>query len=228
MTASTLSEINRQNATHSTGPKTETGKQISSMNAFRHGLSGNHLLLQPHEHEAYTRLTSALTREYAPATESESQFVQKIIDCHTRLNRIAAIENNILSVGVTRHTNPDSTPDSINDATTESMIAQAAAWAAEAGTFDKLSRYESRISRQLIQYTKELDRIQTARKQARTERENQRHPIEIKPNTTQSASFRQTPLIHHVADRAIRNVTPIRTPQPASAPDSAKSKLGLS
>ena len=223
MTATTRTEINRQNATHSTGPRTETGKQVSSMNAFRHGLSGNHLLLQPHEHEAHTRLTSALKREYAPATESESQFVQKIIDCHTRLNRIAAIENNILNIGVTRHTNPEFG----NDDMTEALIAQAAAWTAEANTFDKLSRYESRISRQLIQYTKELDRIQTARKQARTERENQRHPVEIKTDTTKSASFRQTPLIHHVADRAIRNVTPIRTPQPASQPTPAAPLRGI-
>ena len=213
MTAAIRTEINRQNATHSTGPKTETGKQTSSMNAFRHGLSGNHLLLQPHEREAHLRLTSALTREYAPATESESQFVQKIIDCHTRLNRIVAIENNILNVGVTRHTNPDSG----NDEMTEAMIAQAAAWTAEAATFDKLSRYESRISRQLIQYTKELDRIQTARKQARAERENQRHPIETKPNNPNLASFRQTPLIAHVAERATRSATPIRTPQPTLA-----------
>ena len=165
---------------------------------------------------AYLRLASALKREYSPATETESQFVQKIIDCHMRLNRIAAIENNILNIGVTRHTNPDSG----NDEMTEALIAQAAAWTAEANTFDKLSRYESRISRQLIQYTKELDRIQTARKRERTERENQRHPVEIKTDTTKSASFRQTPLIHHVADRAIRNATPIRTPQPTSQPTS--------
>ena len=217
MTATTRTEINRQNATHSTGPKTETGIQVSSMNAFRHGLSGNHLLLQPHEQEAHLRLTSALKREYSPATETESQFVQKIIDCHMRLNRIAAIENNILNIGVTRHTNPDSG----NDEMTEALIAQAAAWTAEANTFDKLSRYESRISRQLIQYTKELDRIQTARKRERTERENQRHPVEIKTDTTKSASFRQTPLIHHVINRAVGAVTSIRSPQrdPVSASD---------
>ena len=214
MTASTLSEINRQNATHSTGPKTETGKQASSMNAFRHGLTGNHMLLQPHEQEACTRLTSALTREYAPATESESQLVGKIIDCHTRLNRIVAIENNILNVGVTRHTNPDSAHDNM----TEALIAQAAAWAAEAGTFDKLSRYEGRLSRQLIQYTKELDRIQTARKQARTERENQRHPLESKPTTPKSASFRQTPLIQNVPRFTLKKSVPNPLPLTAETP----------
>lgn len=33
-------EINRTNAQNSTGPKTEAGKQRSSLNALRHGLTG--------------------------------------------------------------------------------------------------------------------------------------------------------------------------------------------
>ncbi len=162
------------------------------------------MILQPHEHEAYTRLTKALTRDYSPRTENESQFVQKIIDCHTRLNRIAAIENNILSVGLTRYTNPEST----NNEETESMVAQAAAWAAEANTFDKLSRYEGRISRQLLQYTKELDRLQTARKREEAERKIHSQAIENKPETTESASFRQTPLFHHVTAQAAPGTFP--------------------
>ena len=192
---STTAQItaNRTNAQNSTGPKTETGKPTASMNAFRHGLTGTRMMLQPHEQEAYTRMTKAMNREYAPKTESESQMVQKIIDCHTRLNRIAAIENNILNVGLVRYTNPNST----NDEETESMVAQAAAWAAEANTFDKLSRYEGRLSRQLLQYTKELDRIQTARKAAPAEPATQRQPVQTKAATPNSASFCQTPLIHH-------------------------------
>ncbi len=190
---STTAQItaNRENAQNSTGPKTETGKKTASMNAFRHGLTGTRMMLQPHEQEAYTRLTKAINRDYAPKTESESQMVQKIIDCHTRLNRIAAIENNILNVGLVRYTNPNST----NDEETESMVAQAAAWAAEANTFDKLSRYEGRLSRQLLQYTKELDRIQTARKAAPAEPPAKSHHVESKAATANSASFRQTPII---------------------------------
>ena len=33
---------NRENATHSTGPKTEAGKQRSCLNAMRHGLNRPH------------------------------------------------------------------------------------------------------------------------------------------------------------------------------------------
>ena len=115
---------------------TATGQNRSAMNAFQHGLSGNRMILQDHELEAYRRLSSALHHDYAPATETERQFVQKIIDCHTRLNRIVAIENNILNIGVHQNTNPESG----NDPATEAMIAQARTWTLEAGSFDKLGQ----------------------------------------------------------------------------------------
>ena len=37
--------INRANAQRSTGPKTEEGKQRSSLNALRHGLTGQTIIL---------------------------------------------------------------------------------------------------------------------------------------------------------------------------------------
>ena len=171
----------------STAP--EQGRNRCALNAFQHGLSGHHMILQAHELEAWQRLSSALHREYGPATESERQLVHKIIDCHTRLNRLAAIENNILNVGVAAATHPDSK----NDDKTEAMVAQARCWTKEANTFEKLGRYESRISRQLLLYTKELDRIQTARRAQQTDRPNPRQTVQNKSESPKSASFRQMP-----------------------------------
>jgi hypothetical protein len=39
MTIPVRAEINRMNAQHSTGPRTEAGKQQSSLNAVSHGLT---------------------------------------------------------------------------------------------------------------------------------------------------------------------------------------------
>jgi hypothetical protein len=105
------------------------------------------------------RLTAALQSDYNPRNEIESQLVQHIIDCNMRLNRAAAIDANLLNVGLAENTNEDA-PDAI----TESVIAQTRAWARQADSFDKLGRYEARISRQLLQFTRELDRIQNLRK----------------------------------------------------------------
>ncbi len=164
------------------------GKARAAMNAFQHGLSGHRMLLQPHELEGYRRLSSELYRDYKPANEAERQFVQKIIDCHTRINRIVAIENNILNVGVSSNFRPDST----NDDETEAMIAQARSWTEDENSFEKLGRYESRISRQLVQYSKELDRIQDRRKKHEKELEEIRQPIAKKPDTAKVIPFRQT------------------------------------
>ena len=62
-------QINQQNAQHSTGPRTLQGIQRSRMNAFKHNLSGNHLVLQSHEFEAYNSQTENMLRDLKPENE---------------------------------------------------------------------------------------------------------------------------------------------------------------
>ena len=107
MKASMRAEINRKNAQNSTGPTSESGKQTSALNGIKHGLTGQRLLLLPHEVEPYQRMTGAFRSDYNPQTELESQLVQHIVDCNMRLHRIAAIENNLFSVGNVDNTRDD-------------------------------------------------------------------------------------------------------------------------
>jgi hypothetical protein len=192
--------INSVNAEKSTGPKTPEGKQRASMNAFKHGLTGNRILLQTHEHEAYRQLTNALNRDLQPKAELERQLVQKLIDCHTRLNRIAALDGNILNFSLTQNETAADHGGSNQEADAlETIAAQCRAWIENADSFEKLGRYEARISRQLLQYTAELERLQKIRRfHEAMERDGaSTHPpktIENKPPADESASFRQTPL----------------------------------
>jgi len=193
MTAATLAHINQThtnqaNATHSAGPKTPAGRQRASMNAFRHGLTGNRMILQPHEQEAYQRLTGTLTSELKPATEMESQLVGKIVDCHTRINRIAAIESNILNFGLL-----ECTSDAAHDDALECMAAQSRAWLAHENSFEKLGRYEGRLARQLLAYTKELERLQNSRR-SDSARDESAQPTQTAPLNPRVASFRSTPV----------------------------------
>src|SRR5262249_15288475 len=84
----------------------------------------------------------------------ELQLVQKIVDCHMRLNRIAVLDNNMLNFGLLENL-ADGDPDD-----TAIAHAQARSWIAQQMSFEKLGRYEGRLSRQLLAYTKELERLQ--------------------------------------------------------------------
>jgi len=97
---SSSANINRANAQHSTGPKTEEGKQRSSLNALRHGLTGQIVVMPYEELTAYQRHVKNLTDEYHPANTTEALLVQQIADASWRLNRIAALESNILALSV--------------------------------------------------------------------------------------------------------------------------------
>ena len=57
-------EINRANAQHSTGPKTESGKQTSSLNAIRHGLTSQSILMPTEDPAAYQQHVQSLLDEY--------------------------------------------------------------------------------------------------------------------------------------------------------------------
>jgi hypothetical protein len=50
---SNRSEINRNNAKYSTAPKTRAGKQRSSQNALRHGLTAQTVVMPNESLEAY-------------------------------------------------------------------------------------------------------------------------------------------------------------------------------
>ena len=60
--------INRANSAHSTGPRTESGKQRSSLNALSHGLTARTAVLPTEDPEAYQRHIQQFLDEYAPAT----------------------------------------------------------------------------------------------------------------------------------------------------------------
>jgi hypothetical protein len=89
--------INRANSAHSTGPRTESGKQRSSLNALSHGLTARTALLPTEDPDTYQRHIQQFLDEYAPATPTETQLVHEIADTAWRLNRIPFLEAELLS-----------------------------------------------------------------------------------------------------------------------------------
>ena len=66
---------NRENAQHSSGPKSREGKSASSRNNFRHGFTGAFCLLPGESQEEFDQLVTDLGEEHQPLTVTESILV---------------------------------------------------------------------------------------------------------------------------------------------------------
>ncbi len=89
--------INRANSQHSTGPRTTSGKQRSSLNALRHGLTAASAVLPSEDQAAFEAHRRGFFDEYQPATPTETQLVIELADTSWRLNRIPLLEAALLS-----------------------------------------------------------------------------------------------------------------------------------
>jgi hypothetical protein len=88
---------NRANSAHSTGPRTESGKQRSSQNALSHGLTARTAVLPTEDPEAYQRHIQQFLDQYIPANATETQLVHEIANTAWRLNRIPFLEAELLA-----------------------------------------------------------------------------------------------------------------------------------
>ena len=91
-------EANRNNAQKSTGATSQTGKERSSLNAVKHGFTGQQLVLSDSEKEAYEFHVLAYMDEYAPKTQIETNLVQQFADLNWSLHQIAVQQHNVMSL----------------------------------------------------------------------------------------------------------------------------------
>jgi hypothetical protein len=145
-------EINRANAQHSTGPKTEAGKQKSSLNALRHGLTGQIVVMPTEDLQAYQLHLKSFTEEYNPQGATESNLVQALADASWRLNRVAALESNLLILGITQECDPIA-----------GALAIAAALESQSKALANLSMHSQRLSRQFERTVTQLRALQEIR-----------------------------------------------------------------
>lgn len=86
-------QANRENARHSTGPRTPEGKARAAANRTSHALTGRHAILPSESVDGFDNLLAQLRDEWNPETETESQQVEIIAHHWWRLLRAARIEN---------------------------------------------------------------------------------------------------------------------------------------
>jgi hypothetical protein len=90
-------EANRRNASQSTGPKTEAGKQASRMNAVTHGLLAKAVVITAGDYQEgeqeFAQLLEDLREQFTPAGVAEDLEVQKIALCYWRKMRAVRYEH---------------------------------------------------------------------------------------------------------------------------------------
>jgi hypothetical protein len=97
MTSEKKAEANRRNALKSTGPKTPEGKSVVRLNALRHGLRSEEILLSGEDGGALKDLGERLRGELQPVGELENLLVDRIISAYWRLRRTGRVEAGIFA-----------------------------------------------------------------------------------------------------------------------------------
>ena len=152
---------NRANAQKSTGPKTPEGKQRSSLNAFIHGLSGQTKIMPEEEMKLFQQFSDGIVTSLRPADAVESQLAQSYAGFQWRINRAAAIEDNMFTLGlmeeVAENLNIEH-PEAHNAASYAKTFRQ------ESREFDRVSLYNQRLVAGAAKVLKQLQQMQAERR----------------------------------------------------------------
>jgi hypothetical protein len=168
---------NRLNAQLSSGPKSPEGRKRSSMNAMRHGLTGQVTTMTDEDRTAHEKFSRALIQSLAPEGAMETQFAQRIATDSWRLNRISAVEDNLFALGLHEHGGKLHLENEQIDA----ALTAAAVFAGTVGPYPRnglsqpstlgqqlqlLTLYEQRLNRAIQKNLAILQQLQATRKSA--------------------------------------------------------------
>ncbi len=132
-----------------------------ALNAYRHGLTGQVLILTPEDEVAYKAHCRNIHESLAPVGGMEVELVQEIADDRWRLKHASALDNNINSLGLTQ-------PDTItaHHPEIDAAFAKARIWLGDPKNRTLLSLYEQRIKRKELQTIALLRQLQQERRDA--------------------------------------------------------------
>ncbi len=145
---------NQENAQSSTGPRTEEGKKIVALNALRHGLTSQLVILPNESKERYETFKTALLRDLKAEGAVELMLAETICDTYWRLERGRAAEDNVLARG---HLEPQ--PDyvvNLEMPDVQTALIEAGAWERHERVLHNIHLQEARLHRILSKTLAEL------------------------------------------------------------------------
>src|SRR5580700_8865439 len=127
-------QSSKTNGALSKGPSTPAGKQRSSLNALRHGMCANCIVLDHESRENFLILLQQHIDRFQPANEVEVGMIEEMCAAYWRQRRAWAIETALLDKQIALQTDGDSSD----------RLAAAFDTLAAAPTLPLLHRYETR------------------------------------------------------------------------------------
>jgi hypothetical protein len=146
MTTQKMTEANRANAQHSTGPQTPEGKQRSSRNALKHGLFSRQILMWDEDAGELEQFRQDMLESLRPVGAMEEMLADRIVSESWRLQRADRLEAKEFN--------------------------RTEYWNIENVTL--LEIYQVRIERSMYRAIKELERRQEARRGLERQQEQER------------------------------------------------------
>jgi hypothetical protein len=142
---------NRENARHSTGPKTPEGRAASSQNAGKHFLTSKQVVIPGEDPAEYDAYRVGLIADLKPANGVEADLVEELAANSWRLKRAHRIETAILAEIAAGSPDPDA--------------AIAKSFLERPKELDRLVRYMTSIERAYWRVFNKLAAIQQIRRE---------------------------------------------------------------
>jgi hypothetical protein len=156
-------ESDQQTPSKSTGPRTPEGKERSSHNALRHGLTGRIVVLPSEDLSVYHAFCKELMADLAPETPVERQYAQTFCDTQWRLNRARSLEDSMFALG---HFEAATIPG-IEQPEIQTALTAAKVFRQDSKSFMNLTLYEQRLQRTQKESLRQLQELQANRIAAR-------------------------------------------------------------
>jgi hypothetical protein len=151
------------------GPKTPEGKRRSSLNAIKTLITSKVHLCSPEEQPAYDAHMAAYKEALAPVEILETELAAEIAKMKWRQKRASSVEDSIFSQGHLDHAGNMNT----GDVAVDSCLAEGLVWKEQAKNLLLISLYETRMRRALEKDMAALEAMQTKRKEAYTQAQNE-------------------------------------------------------
>ena len=142
------------------GPETKCATAAHSQHYYRHGLTGQIILLTDADRAAYEKHCQGYHLSFAPRGPVEVDLVQKPWPMTAgALKHAACLESSIFADGITQ-------PDEVTsgNAEVDTALAQGRVWISKGGNLQLLGLYESRIQRRFEKNMAEIRILQVDRR----------------------------------------------------------------